>query len=148
MIDRQITAHETNNQIMTVNLKTVLDVVEDCGQYYRKASDSIKRAFNQAIFKKILVYPDGTIIPEYTEPYSALLKPLQAALCGGECEEATHTANSDSLPAEAAEKASVNNILGYYWGKIQNHLTNFFVGGLNKGFMVGLDGIEPSTKWL
>jgi hypothetical protein len=33
------------------------------------------------------VYPDGTVMPEYTATYSALLKPLHAALCGGECEE-------------------------------------------------------------
>jgi hypothetical protein len=41
---------------MRENLKHALDLIEDCGKAYRMASYNIKRAFNQAIFEKIMVY--------------------------------------------------------------------------------------------
>lgn len=72
-IDDRITAHSTHYKMAIGNLKQAFDLIEDCGRAYKQASDQIKRAFNQAIFEKILVYPDATIVPEFAEPFNILL---------------------------------------------------------------------------
>ena len=72
-IENEITAQNTQYEIIEENLGMVFDLIEDCGQTYKHAPESIKRAFNQAIFEKILVYPDETIEPEYSEPFALIL---------------------------------------------------------------------------
>lgn len=72
-IDDQIAAHDTHYEIISDRLKQALDLIEDCVSAYRNAPDQIKRAFNQAIFEKILVYNDGEISAEFNEPFDILL---------------------------------------------------------------------------
>ena len=76
-IERKIEAHKSNVETTITNLKSALDVVEDCGKYYKTASDSIKRSFNQAIFNKILIMPDGELIPEYTKPFKIIFDTMK-----------------------------------------------------------------------
>jgi hypothetical protein len=59
---------------MQENLKMVLDLVEDCGRAYKMAPEATKRAFNQALFERILVYSDGSIKPEFNPPYDMLVE--------------------------------------------------------------------------
>ncbi|MDR1320254.1 MAG: hypothetical protein LBK56_02350, partial [Gracilibacteraceae bacterium] len=98
------------------------------------AQDSIKRAFNQAIFERILVSPDCTVTAEYTAPFAALLAPLtqakSATVDGGENTLVTGINEgvfSQFLPQETAK-----------------HPSKFFGGCLNKAVMVGVQNFEPS----
>jgi len=76
-IDDQIAVHDTHYEIIKDNLKQAFDLIEDCGRAYKQAPDMTKRAFNQAVFEKILVYPDGKIVPEFAEPFNILLSKLR-----------------------------------------------------------------------
>lgn len=100
-------------------------VVENCGQSYKTAPDNIKRAFNQAIFEKILIYPDGVIVPEYAQPFESLYKPFLSPN------------NADS---------SVKTSLLPQWAKILKHPSNFFDRCFNKTLLVEISGIEPLTS--
>lgn len=72
-IDNQISIHDTHYDILKDNLRQSFDLLEDCGKAYKSAPDSIKRAYNQAIFEKILVHVDGTVEPEFLPPFDILL---------------------------------------------------------------------------
>ena len=43
------------------NLKLTLDIVENCGDAYRNASDTIKRLMNQAIFEKFYIISNDEV---------------------------------------------------------------------------------------
>jgi hypothetical protein len=43
--------------VVARNLKAALDLTVDCASAYKTAPDHIKRQFNQAFFKRILVNP-------------------------------------------------------------------------------------------
>ena len=60
-------------EIMSDILKQALDLIEDCALAYKKASDKVKRAFNQAIFEKILVDNDAQLTPVFNAPFNILL---------------------------------------------------------------------------
>lgn len=54
-IEHEIRMHNTTFEQITQNLNLALDVVEDCGQAYRNASDTVKKLMNQAIFEKFYI---------------------------------------------------------------------------------------------
>ena len=51
-IDHEIDLHNITFEQISANLDMVLDIVENCGEAYRNASDTIKKLMNQA--KKLL----------------------------------------------------------------------------------------------
>ena len=71
----QMAAYTDEYSQTIVNLDDALTLLEDCGKAYRLASDSERRCFNQALFKKLLVTDDLTVDAEYAEPFDALLNP-------------------------------------------------------------------------
>ena len=79
-IETRISAHRQDSRHASEALNAALSLLDDCGTAYRNAKDGVRRVFNQAIFEKIFVYPDGTIMPEYTEPFTGIVSPLQKAL--------------------------------------------------------------------
>lgn len=72
-IDELIKSHDTHYEVISNNLKLALNLIENCGQAYRNAPESIKRAFNQAIFEKILVYSNDKLEPVFAPPFDILL---------------------------------------------------------------------------
>jgi hypothetical protein len=56
------------------NLKTALDLVEDCYHAYVRASDRIRRAFNQAFFERIEVGWEGEVAADLAEPFQIIWK--------------------------------------------------------------------------
>lgn len=64
-----------------MSLKDALDMIEDCGSAYRLAENHIKKIFNQVIFSKLWVEPDGHITAEFREPFNMIVAPLTDVIC-------------------------------------------------------------------
>ena len=75
------------------NLKSALDLTENCGLAYKTAPDHIRRQFNQAFFKRILVGPDTSVEAELAPPFDTLLGPEMVAMNRDRRCEATEDTN-------------------------------------------------------
>jgi len=105
-IDRQLALHDTRFGEVKGKLGKALDIMEDCGETYATAPEHIKRAYNQALFEKILVCPndDGTceVRPQFAEPYGLIFgqeapEAAEANEAGDEAEAGPETENSANL---------------------------------------------------
>lgn len=75
------------------NLKSALDLTENCGLAYKTAPDHIRRQFNQAFFKRILVGPDTSVEAELAPPFDTLLGAEMVAMNRDRRCEATEDTN-------------------------------------------------------
>jgi hypothetical protein len=136
VIECQLTAFETNSKVVSDNLRSAFDVINDCGKYYKSAPDNIKRAFNQALFDKLLIMPDGTPIPKYSEPYNLLLKPLLTTTHGAETAEAQPDSEMEENTLHSAiETMGAPRLLDRLQEKLK-HPSNFFGECLSTDFLV------------
>ncbi|MDR2771223.1 MAG: recombinase family protein [Clostridiales Family XIII bacterium] len=136
-IDKRLDAHNTECADVRKRLGQALDLVEDCGKTYKAAPDSIKRAYNRALFDKILVFPNGETVPEFAEPYTVLF------------EQTTATDNADNTGDSVTEDGTAGGPIAKVFEKIRNHEpSNFFGRGFSKRLLVGTTGFEPVTSWL
>jgi site-specific DNA recombinase len=55
------------------NLESAMELLENCHEAYRRASDDIRRRFNQALFVRILVDQTGEIRTELAQPFEMIL---------------------------------------------------------------------------
>ena len=131
-IDKEINAYDTHYEVLQGNLNKAFDLIEDCGKTYKSAPDKIKRAFNQALFEKILVYSDGSISPEFNEPFNILLS----------------LKNPSILEKQFNSEASVNEETGINATlplKSRNLDQIFFDQGSSRVLLVHRQGLEPWT---
>lgn len=126
-IDTEINSHDTHYEVLQDNLKQAFDLIEDCGRAYKLAPDNIKRMFNQAIFDKILVYSEGTVSPQFNEPFKVLINLKNVSVSNATKEEDTNINCTDK----------------------QTNLDQcFFDRGSYKRLLVGDEGLEPPTSSL
>ena len=123
-IDNQMLLHTDYGKQAKENFDVILDMLEDCNKVYATAPDKIKRAFNQAIFEKILVSSNGDVTPELAEGYGSVVF-LKRQIKKESSSMSEFFGISDSIP---------------------NTFENFFDVGLNNNKMVGVKGLEPSTS--
>ncbi len=123
-IDNQMLLHTDYGKQAKENFDVILDTLEDCNKVYATAPDKIKRAFNQAIFEKILVSSNGDVTPELAEGYGSVVF-LKRQIKKESSSMSEFFGISDSMP---------------------NTFENFFDVGLNNNKMVGVKGLEPSTS--
>ena len=73
--------HNTTFEQIAQNLKTALDIIEDCAGAYRNASDTIKKLMNQAIFEKFYISntpnEDFSVEATFKPPFNSLLEPIK-----------------------------------------------------------------------
>ena len=71
------------------NLVSAMELLENCYEAYRRASDDIRRRFNQALFVRILVDQNGEIRTELAEPFEMILSldAVTATTAAGQKEE-------------------------------------------------------------
>ena len=83
-IDREIDLHNITFEQISANLDMVLDIVENCGEAYRNASDTVKKLMNQAIFEKFYISngPEDEFGVKLTfkAPYDQILDPIKEDL--------------------------------------------------------------------
>ncbi|MDQ1574866.1 MAG: site-specific recombinase, partial [Microbacteriaceae bacterium] len=95
-ISLQLSSIEERLSTMTIkfselenNLVSAMELLENCYEAYRRASDDIRRRFNQALFVRILVDQAGEIRTELAQPFEMILSTnrLQLTTNAGEKEE-------------------------------------------------------------
>ena len=80
-IEHEIKVHDTTFEQIVDNLGLALDIVENCGEAYRNASDSIKKLMNQAIFEKFYISngedKELGVDIAFKAPFDQLLEPIR-----------------------------------------------------------------------
>lgn len=115
--------------VIEANLKAALDLTENCGSAYKAAPDHIRRLFNQAFFKRILVGSDTSVETELAPPFDFLLgAQMQALSREAERETSENTNEPTQLSGLIANKNS-NRRTGH-------RLAFPFVQGLSKTLLV------------
>ncbi len=80
-IEHEIKMHSTTFEQISNNLKQALDVIENCGEAYRNASDTIKKLMNQAIFEKFYISNGGeegfSIRATFKAPFDQVIDPFK-----------------------------------------------------------------------
>ena len=133
-IVERIEAHGTHYGEIKSKLAQALELLENCGAAYSIAPERIKRAFNQAIFEKILISPGGVANPVYAEPYKYILNTEVFLLNSG----AEHNVANTTLTSFLVGKEANQNT-----GHKNSH---FFGRCFSKNILVENTGIEPVTS--
>ncbi|MCR4753007.1 MAG: hypothetical protein K5837_01125 [Candidatus Saccharibacteria bacterium] len=96
-IEHEIDVRSTTFDEILKNLSLAFDLIEDCGNTYRKANDTVKRLMNQAIFNKIWIHNDGTVTAELNVLNKHLIGPVERELVNMKQKSASAEANADSI---------------------------------------------------
>ena len=117
-IEHEIRIRNTTFAGLTENLRRGLDIVEDCGTFYRNADNTTKRLLNQAIFDKIYINntdEDGVKIePQLRAPFNQLIEPIK-----------------DDLAKVNRAKQIASDKLQQFIETAEDHIQTFFRCGLN-----------------
>jgi hypothetical protein len=130
------------------NLERALTRAGDCEAAYREAMSTMRRQFNLAFFKRLLVGDDDTITAELAEPFDTILdEELRRAVIAKASDELTdavdealrqretdgHHGRNDKRPQKPT-LASVGAVSasGHSWR-----------GGFSPAIMVRMRGLEP-----
>ena len=109
--------HNTTFEQITENLKRALDIVENCGEAYKNASDTIKKLMNQAIFEKFYISNDADmefkVDAEFRPPFDQILEPVKDDII-----------RINRLAQDCSSK------LSYYIGIAKDHIQEIFGCGL------------------
>ena len=76
-IEHEINAHGVAFEAVEKNLSAALELMENCGEFYRMAPDNIKRMINQAMVKRFLISSNGNVTAELNEPYPSITEPFR-----------------------------------------------------------------------
>lgn len=105
---------------------------------YKTAPDHIKKQFNQAFSKRILVNPDTSLVPEFAPPFDVLLGPgLRSALSNEQSE----------IPQDANEPTRLSGLASKLHPTRANTALSL-AHGLSKRLMVEVRGLEPLASTL
>lgn len=73
--ERRLATAGTTTEAIEQNLDRCLQFIQDAATSYRTAPARIRRRMNQALFERIMVEEDGTVIGQLAGPYRQLLDP-------------------------------------------------------------------------
>jgi DNA invertase Pin-like site-specific DNA recombinase len=142
---------EADFQAAEANLERALTRAGDCEAAYREATPTMRRQFNLAFFKRLLVGDDDTITGELAEPFDAILgEELRRAVIAKAGEELTeavdealrqrdidgHFGPNDKRPQEP-ESVPVGAI---------SASRHSWRGGFSPRMMVRSSGLEPPPR--
>ena len=149
--------HDTTFDRITDNLKMALDIVENCGEAYRNATDSTKKLMNQAIFVKFHINntsDDGfSIKATFRAPFNNLLSPIQDDIL--KINKAIHNQSNDLENILNTVKGHIQEFLECGPSALKNssnietHSNNgyfFRHNSSSKELLVDQTGIEPVSK--
>ena len=130
-ISARIDAHGTHYGEIKEKFSLALELIEDCGKAYRQAPEQIKRAFNQAIFERILIGPDGDTSPVYAAPYDLIFDQQQT--------------NEKTDSPDENGTVCIADLLRKYQNTAKK-LSHFLGRCFSKDFLVETTGLEPATS--
>ncbi len=129
-IDYEINAHDVAIEAVRNNLSAAMELMDNCGLFYRMASDNVKRMINQAMVKRFLISPNGCVSAELNEPYPSLTEPYRSEIIKYQSEKARGT----SVHTDFFNRAISNN-------------SQIILGNcLNNALLVETAGLEPVTS--
>jgi site-specific DNA recombinase len=99
-VEGRLAAIAADFKTAETNLHRALDRAGDCQAAYREASDRMRRQFNLAFFKRLLIHDEGTVSGELAEPWDVIL--------GEELRRAAATREAESLK-DTIERAEHEN---------------------------------------
>ena len=153
-IDHEIDLHNITFEQISANLDMVLDIVENCGEAYRNASDTIKKLMNQAIFEKFYISngPEDEFGVKLTfkAPYDQILDPIKEDLSQINTALKRKPEAVDGLADKA--KGHIHDFFGCgpNLGQNKNPYSNesdfFNPNSSSKDLMVEVWGVEPQSE--
>ena len=153
-IDHEIDLHNITFEQISANLDMVLDIVENCGEAYRNASDTIKKLMNQAIFEKFYISngPEDEFGVKLTfkAPYDQILDPIKEDLSQINTALKRKPEAVDGLADKA--KGHIHDFFGCgpNLGQNKNPYSNesdfFNPNSSSKDLMVEARGVEPLSE--
>ena len=73
--------HDMTFEQVKNNLRLTLDIVENCGDAYRNANDTVKKLMNQAIFNKLYIVSNDEIDLDieisFRPPFDKMIEPIK-----------------------------------------------------------------------
>jgi site-specific DNA recombinase len=132
----KLDASNVHFDVIEHNLQAALDLTVDCALAYKTAPDHIKKQFNQAFFKRILVNPDTTLVPELAPPFDVLLGPGLRSACRNEQSE---------IPQDVNEPTQLSGLTSKLH-PTRAEMALSLAHGLSKRLMVEPRGLEPLTS--
>ena len=153
-IDHEIDLHNITFEQISANLDMVLDIVENCGEAYRNASDTIKKLMNQAIFEKFYISngPEDEFGVKLTfkAPYDQILDPIKEDLSQINTALKRKPEAVDGLADKA--KGHIHDFFGCgpNLGQNKNPYSNepdfFNPNSSSKDLLVEAAGVEPASE--
>ncbi len=133
----KLTANNAHFDVLASNLKLALDLTVDCAFAYSTAPDHIKKQFNRAFFKRILVNADSSLTPELTPPFDTLLDPSIHFAC---------RQNQAEAAQETKKPTPLSGLLCEPDHDTSGHAASSLAHGLSKRLLVEAGGIEPPSE--
>ncbi len=134
------------------NLQWALRRAGDCQAAYREASGRLRRQFNLAFFKRLLIDDEGTVTGELAEPFKTLLGDDLRRAAAAQASEELRQAVEEALRQRAIEEASYKqqhppeSVLLLVGAGLAP--APFEGGGFSAISLVGPPGLEPGTNRL
>lgn len=153
-IDHEIDLHNITFEQISANLDMVLDIVEDCGEAYRSASDTVKKLMNQAIFEKFYISngPEDEFGVKLTfkAPYDQILDPIKEDLSQINTALKRKPEAVDGLADKAKDHIHDFFGCGHNLGQNKNPYSNesdfFNPNSSSKDLLVEARGVEPLSE--
>jgi site-specific DNA recombinase len=147
--ERRLAEVESDFRRAETNLKRALTRVGDCETAYREASAPLRRQFNLAFFKRLLIDDEYTVTSELAEPFDTLLGSELRRAVAVRTSERLQDAIAEQQRQEAAEGVVIEN--EQHPREPERPLVGAaaspglsFGGGLNTEHLVRRAGLEPA----
>ena len=127
-VEHEIKVRNTTFGQIKANLTMAFDLIENCGNTYRRANDSTKRLMVQALFKKVWLDRDENLMTEYNDAYKCIL------------------GRAGNHHACQNEKSASDNSGADFSSSLLKSSSNFFGNSLTNDVLVELRGFEPLTS--
>ena len=138
-IANKLDASNVHFDVIEHNLQAALDLTVNCALAYKAAPDHIKKQFNQAFFKRILVNADTSLDPELAPPFDVLLGPELRVAARQQPSEVSQQANEPTQLSGLIHKSNISNQLT----PCQRVFS--LAHGSSNSLLVGAEGLEPPT---
>ena len=154
-IEHELKMHDMTFEQVKNNLRLTLDIVENCGDAYRNANDTVKKLMNQAIFNKLYIVSNDEIDLDieisFRPPFDKMIEPIKEDIA--QINRNTSTDKTSTSLAKA--KSHIQDFLECGFSDVDNpsniltHSNNgyfFSHNSLSKALLVEAAGIEPASE--
>lgn len=130
------------------NLTRALSLVQDCEAAYRNAPDKLRRQFNQAFFKRLLINDEYNVTGELAEPFETLLSDEIRQAASRKAQDDLSRAVDDIFRQrdDQPHDGPINSGSATTTLKSDDLATVHAAQGLNLNVLVGAKGLEPLTS--